>query len=83
MATANVSALSDTITGSKIEFYQQHDDTIRLRIYTTPGSFDFEMIISAAHWTALKAALTAAGESYETVEELGTGGSDHTVDVTI
>jgi hypothetical protein len=75
------SALSSTFAGSKLAFYQQHDDTIRVRVYTSALSFDFECIISAADWTSLKAALAAAGDSYDT-GVLGPGGADHTVNVT-
>ncbi len=74
------SALSSTFASSKLEFYQQHDDTIRVRIYVSEKSFDYECIISAANWTSLKAALAGAGTSYNT-GVLGPGGADHTVNV--
>jgi hypothetical protein len=76
---AEVSAVANVITGSKIVFYQQNDDTIRIRIHDTDGSFQYEMIMAAATWTALKAALTTAGDEYTPTEELGFGGADHTV----
>lgn len=77
---AEVSAPSQTIPGSKMIFYQQNDDTIRIRVYTSPSSFDFSCELSAAQWAALIAALSSAGDSYIT-GEISSGGADHTVNV--
>ena len=74
-----LSASSHTLSGSKLEFYQQNDDTIRVRVYDTPTSAQYEVIITAAHWTSLVAALSSAGDSYSTAEELAPAGASHTV----
>lgn len=74
-----LSANSQTLDGSRLEFYQQNDDTIRVRLYDTSGAFIYQVIISAANWATLVATLIAAGTTYTPVAEVATAGSDHTV----
>jgi hypothetical protein len=74
-----LSANSQTFDGSRVEFYQQNDNTIRVRLFDTAGGFIYQFIISSANWTSLKAALTAGGTSYTPACEIAPAGSDHTV----
>lgn len=80
MATYDASAVEHTVAGTKIEFYQQASGAIRIRVYATAKSFDYEVILTAGQYAALVAALVGSGTSYST-PALAPGGADHTVNV--
>ena len=81
----NRSALTHTFTGSFIEFYQQTDDTVRIRVYLTPQSADYECIMSAANWATMILNVTGTGGTggnyTRSTEEVGPMGADGTVNI--
>lgn len=86
---SDLSNLARTFTGSFLEFYDQHDGTIRVRVYTSANSATLECIITAAHFVTIVNAMLASGTSLSlagaagnvvrTSEALGPMGADLTV----
>lgn len=79
------SALGQTYSGSFLEFYQQADDTVRIRVYLGPRAAEYECVMSAANWATMILNVIGtggtAGNYTRSSEEVGPMGSDFTVSV--